>query len=197
MQRRSCRRRPQSSASSLCMRREIDRVAGSLEANLAFTGTLGTPLVDGTLKLIDGEIDLYQINLALRARESRSAPARERARLQGLRPHRRRQRAAPTGELQWRDAQPYGKFNLKGLNLRVVDVPEARIDASPDLRVQDRRPPHRSERRGARAVREDRAAGSRQRRARLFGRSARRRRAGRSVKRFEVSRASCSRSAIA
>ena len=37
------------------------------------------------------------------------------------------------GQLEWRDAQPYGKFKLKGENLRVVDVPEAQIDASPDL----------------------------------------------------------------
>ena len=28
---------------------------------------------------------------------------------------------------------PYGKFHLEGENLRVVDVPEAQIDASPNL----------------------------------------------------------------
>ena len=28
---------------------------------------------------------------------------------------------------------PYGKFHLEGTNLRVADIPEAQIDASPDL----------------------------------------------------------------
>jgi translocation and assembly module TamB len=37
------------------------------------------------------------------------------------------------GRLQWRDAEPFGSFQLQGANLRVVDVPEAQIDASPDL----------------------------------------------------------------
>src|SRR6185503_2457727 len=38
-----------------------------------------------------------------------------------------------TGKLRWRDGQPYGDITLTGENLRLVDVPEARIDASPDL----------------------------------------------------------------
>src|SRR6185436_12306661 len=46
---------------------EIDRVAGKLAANLAVSGTLGTPLIDGNMKLSDAELDLYQVNLALRA----------------------------------------------------------------------------------------------------------------------------------
>jgi translocation and assembly module TamB len=114
---------------------EIDRVAGSLEGNLAFNGTLGTPLVDGTLKLIDGEIDLYQINLALRAANlearllANGLDFKGSARIGGG-------SVSTDGQMQWRDAQPYGKFNLKGLNLRVVDVPEAQIDASPDLQFK-------------------------------------------------------------
>ena len=35
--------------------------------------------------------------------------------------------------MEWRNLVPYGKFHLQGTNLRVVDVPEAQIDASPDL----------------------------------------------------------------
>ena len=45
------------------------------------------------------------------------------------------------GHLEWRDAKPFGTLQLNGQNLRVVDVPEAQIDASPDLefRVDGRR----------------------------------------------------------
>ena len=37
------------------------------------------------------------------------------------------------GHMEWRDLLPYGKFHLQGTNLRVADIPEAQIDASPDL----------------------------------------------------------------
>ena len=45
------------------------------------------------------------------------------------------------GRFEWRDAKPYGKFRLEGENLRVVDVPEAQIDASPalDFSIEGRR----------------------------------------------------------
>jgi translocation and assembly module TamB len=38
-----------------------------------------------------------------------------------------------SGHLEWRNLLPYGKFHLEGSNLRVADVPEAQIDASPNL----------------------------------------------------------------
>jgi translocation and assembly module TamB len=41
--------------------------------------------------------------------------------------------ASAGGRLEWRDAKPYGSFKLEGQNLRVMDVPEAQIDASPAL----------------------------------------------------------------
>ena len=37
------------------------------------------------------------------------------------------------GKIEWREGLPYGDIRLDGENLRLVDVPEARIDASPDL----------------------------------------------------------------
>ena len=39
----------------------------------------------------------------------------------------------PRASSQWRDALPYGQLHLDGTNLRVVDIPEAQIDASPNL----------------------------------------------------------------
>src|SRR5690606_20744323 len=47
----------------------IDRAAGHFDANLNFEGTLGEPRASGVIKLSRGELDLYQMNLALRALE--------------------------------------------------------------------------------------------------------------------------------
>ncbi len=45
-------------------------------------------------------------------------------------------RAQFEGELAWRDALPYGQLHLSGENLRVVNIPEARVQASPDVRMK-------------------------------------------------------------
>lgn len=119
---------------------DIDRVAGHVVTDLSVAGTVGTPLLDGTLKLTDGELDLYQVNLAMRGAQL-EARLHENgldfagsARMGGG-------NVSTKGRLEWRDAKPFGKIQLKGENLRVVDVPEAQIDASPDLefRVDGRR----------------------------------------------------------
>ena len=111
---------------------DIDRAAGTLAANLQLNGTVGAPRFSGSLKVDNGELDVYQVNLGLRrigidARlgdggldfsGAASAGAGE---------------VAAKGHLEWRNLLPYGKFHLQGSNLRVADVPEAQIDASPDL----------------------------------------------------------------
>jgi translocation and assembly module TamB len=40
------------------------------------------------------------------------------------------------GTLQWRDSLPWGLLHLKGEDLRVVNLPEARVQASPDVEVR-------------------------------------------------------------
>jgi translocation and assembly module TamB len=110
----------------------IDRAAGHFDANLSFEGTLGEPRASGVIKLSNAEMDLYQMNLALRALEMEARilsnnlefSSKARAGAGTL---------SSSGKLEWRDNLPYGEINLDGENLRVVDVPEARIDASPDL----------------------------------------------------------------
>jgi translocation and assembly module TamB len=84
------------------------------------------------VKLSGGELDLYQVNLGLRqvtleahltdAGLDFNGNARAGA-----------GSAAARGHLEWRGLLPYGKFHLEGTNLRVMDTPEAQIDASPDL----------------------------------------------------------------
>jgi translocation and assembly module TamB len=118
----------------------IDRVAGHVVTDLTVSGTVGTPLLDGTLKLTDGEIDLYQVNLAMRG-----AQLEARLHDNGLdfagSAHMGNGNVSTNGHLEWRDAKPFGKLQLNGQNLRIVDVPEAQIDASPDLefRIEGRR----------------------------------------------------------
>jgi len=111
---------------------DIDRAAGELRADVNVGGTLGAPQLNGAVKVTGGELDLYQVNLGLRQvnLEARlndggldfSGNARAGA-----------GSAAANGHLEWHDLLPYGKFHLEGTNLRVVDTPEAQIDASPNL----------------------------------------------------------------
>ena len=111
---------------------DIDRASGHLDGDMKIAGTLGTPLVDGDLKIADGEIDYYQANMGLRQLgfdatfTANGVDFKGSTRIgSGI--------ANATGRLEWRNSMPYGKVNVEGTNLRVTDVPEAQIDASPKL----------------------------------------------------------------
>ena len=114
---------------------EIDRAAGDLSLDLVIGGTLGAPLVNGVARLARGELDFYQVNLALR---DLTAEARLIDNGFVLRSSGRagEGRIAADAELVWRDREPYGELSIKGDDLLVADVPEARITASPDLRFR-------------------------------------------------------------
>jgi translocation and assembly module TamB len=99
---------------------------------MKIAGTLGTPLVDGNLKISSGEIDYYQVNMGLRqlafaARlTDNGVDFNGSTRIgSGI--------ANARGRLEWHNSLPYGKVTVEGSNLRVTDVPEAQIDASPKL----------------------------------------------------------------
>jgi translocation and assembly module TamB len=111
---------------------DIDRAAGHLDAELKLAGTLGAPLLDGELSIANGEIDHYQMNLGLRQvgfaahLHDNSIDFHGEARIgSGL--------AHASGRLEWHDSLPHGRVQVDGSNLRVVDVPEAQIEASPSL----------------------------------------------------------------
>jgi len=111
---------------------DIDRAAGHLDADMKIAGTLGTPLIDGELRISDGEIDYYQVNLGLRQLAFGAKLTDNGVNFHGS------TRvgsgiAHAEGRLEWRNSMPYGKVNVAGSSLRVVDVPEAQIDASPNL----------------------------------------------------------------
>jgi translocation and assembly module TamB len=111
---------------------EIDRAAGELEANLAFSGTLGTPLLEGSVKLSNTELDFYQVNLSLRETQLEAKLHDNALDFTGS-AHIGQGSLSAHGSLAWRDSLPYGRFHLEGADLRVADIPEAQIDASPNL----------------------------------------------------------------
>ncbi len=114
---------------------DIDRAAGHFDANLSLEGTLGEPSASGVVKLSDAEIDLYQLNLALRAVDAEARIVSNQLEFNGS-AKAGAGALSSTGKIEWRDRQPFGDLKLTGENLRMVDVPEARIDASPKLDFQ-------------------------------------------------------------
>jgi translocation and assembly module TamB len=118
----------------------IDRASGRLATNVSIAGTLGAPSIDGTLQLRDAQIDVYQVNLSLRALQLDARFDASALELSGQ-TKLGAGLAHFNGRLAWRDREPYGTLHVDGENLRLVDVPEARIDASPmlDFKLAGRR----------------------------------------------------------
>jgi translocation and assembly module TamB len=114
---------------------ELDRASGALDMDLVVGGTVGAPLVNGVLRLRDGELDLYQVNLALRAATLEARLIDNGFSFKGS------ARAGDgsieaDGKLTWTGGVSSGELRVKGNDLLVADVPEARITASPDLRFR-------------------------------------------------------------
>ncbi len=111
----------------------IDRARGRVTGKLALSGSAAAPRLSGELKVIDGQLDAYQINLSLRevnftARLADDTLTIDGAALAGPDGH-----ASVDGNLRWQHGLPYGDLHLVGSDLRVLNIPEARVDASPDV----------------------------------------------------------------
>ena len=115
---------------------QVDRVSGRLDANLTLAGTLAAMGVNGELKVSGAEVDAYQINLALRELNFDARLKGTMLQLSGSTRAGADGLARFEGQLAWRDALPYGQLNLSGENLRVVNIPEARVQASPDVHMK-------------------------------------------------------------
>jgi len=111
---------------------DIDRAVGQLGADVHFAGTAGSPRLSGLVKISDGQLDVYRINLSLRQLTMQAQLSEGGVDFKGAAQAGKGQVSA-NGHLEWRHLLPYGKFHLEGSNLRVADLPEAQIDASPDL----------------------------------------------------------------
>jgi translocation and assembly module TamB len=110
----------------------IDRASGHFDANLSFEGTVGRPVASGVVKLSNAELDFYQLNLAMRALELEARIVANNLEFSST-ANAGKGKLRSAGKIEWRDGLPYGELRLNGEDLRLVDVPEARIDASPDL----------------------------------------------------------------
>ncbi len=112
---------------------EVDRADGTLATVLQLSGTATRPRFAGTMRLLDGELDFYQLNLALRSLQFDAQVDTDQVQFiakanagEGL--------LNASGNLNWREAQLAGALQLKGERLLVADLPEYRVFASPDLR---------------------------------------------------------------
>ncbi len=112
---------------------EIDDAAGVLDADVALSGRVSQPELDGRIALSRGALDLYRINLALRDMEIGLTLSANRLEFKGT-GHAGEGTWSLGGTLAWRNGLPAGTLDLQGENLLVADLPDYRVVAAPDLR---------------------------------------------------------------
>jgi translocation and assembly module TamB len=114
---------------------QIDKASGRLSAQLALAGTWAAPELGGEVQVSGASLDAYQINLSLRELNFHARLADNTLSLEGAANCGPDGHAQVKGSVSWRQGLPYGELHLVGSDLRIVNVPEARIDASPDVTV--------------------------------------------------------------
>ncbi len=112
---------------------EIDRASGRINADLRLSGVLGAPQLAGALKVSDARVDAYQVNLSLRDLNFDARLNDNLLSLTGSASTGVDGKARFFGDLRWREGQPYGKLHLEGDNLLIVNIPEAKVYASPNV----------------------------------------------------------------
>ena len=115
---------------------EIDRASGRLTTDLKLAGTLRAPRLTGDLALSDTQIDAYLINLSLRDVNLKAHLGDNSLSLDGSAAAGVDGHAAFSGNLSWENGVSSGLLKLKGQNLKVIDLPVARIIASPDVELK-------------------------------------------------------------
>ena len=110
----------------------VDAVSGVLLAHATFGGTLGDPRLHGAVKIVDASADLYRTNLQMRQLSLTAQLVQSGLSFVGSAQVGKGTLHA-TGTMGWHDGAASGEVHLRGTDLRVVDLPEARIDASPQL----------------------------------------------------------------
>jgi len=111
---------------------EVDDARGQLRADLTLDGTPVRPVAGGTVALGLDSLELYTTNLRLADVDARFS-LRERGLQMEATGKAGQGSFRSTGDVQWQDGALRGELRLAGERLLVADVPEARIEASPDL----------------------------------------------------------------
>ncbi len=114
---------------------DIDRADGTLEADVGLSGTVAEPLFAGWVQLDDGALELYQTNLRLKDVTARIT-FMERALTLKASGHAGEGSFTAEGRMGWQGGQMQGTLDLDGSGLLVADLPEARIEASPNLKFR-------------------------------------------------------------
>ncbi len=112
---------------------QIDRASGRLSARLTLAGSAAAPELSGELAVSDARLDAYQIALSLRDLNFHAQLGGNTLTLSGAANCGPDGHAAVDGTVSWRQGLPFGELILKGADLRVINIPEARVDASPDV----------------------------------------------------------------
>jgi translocation and assembly module TamB len=120
---------------------QIDRASGRLKARLTLAGSADAPELSGELAVRGAQLDAYQIALSLRDLSFDARLAGDTLDLEGGANCGPDGHAQVKGSIRWQQGLPYGELRLTGTDLRVINLPEARVDASPDvaLRLQGQR----------------------------------------------------------
>jgi translocation and assembly module TamB len=113
---------------------EIDRSAGSLDAELSIGGTLGQPRFNGEFAVRDGLFELYRTNFVLSETRLSGRFTGDEFTFKG-RGSTAGGAVTLDGRFRWPDGVMTGSMQLKGDRMLVADTPEYRIVASPDLTV--------------------------------------------------------------
>jgi translocation and assembly module TamB len=112
---------------------QIDRASGRLKATLALSGSVDEPVIGGELDVSGGQLDAYQIALSLRDLNFHARLAGNTLDLDGSANCGPDGHAQVKGSVRWQEGLPWGNLSIKGTDLRVINIPEARVDASPDV----------------------------------------------------------------
>ena len=115
---------------------EIDRASGRLTTDLKLAGTLRAPQLTGDLALSDTKIDAYLVNLSLRDVNLKAHLGENSLTLDGSAAAGVNGHAAVSGSLSWVNGVSSGQLKLSGQNLKVIDLPVARVIASPDVELK-------------------------------------------------------------
>jgi translocation and assembly module TamB len=111
---------------------DLDRAAGTLQADLNATGTLEFPSISGRVQLQNGELDLYRYNLALRTMGTTVDVADNRINFTGS-GKLGQGTLSLQGQLEWQGGKAKGQMQIQGADLLVADLAEYRVVASPNL----------------------------------------------------------------